>query len=132
VLANFDIFSLAGANTALVRSFATKADGNGQIVIQFTTLKDNRKRAASKFCVELNDLRRQQVYPEFPVWQESLLNPSCQRKDFHKTPLHYSATSHAEGLILPTFCRQLLGIPALDPEKGPGGKSPTMSRRLFT
>jgi len=40
VLANFDIFALAGANKALVREFSPAANGAGQIVVSFVSLVD--------------------------------------------------------------------------------------------
>jgi len=44
VLSNFDIYATAGgANKALVEAFTTTADANGQIAIQFTSVKDNAK-----------------------------------------------------------------------------------------
>ena len=42
VLTNFDIFATAGAmNKAVIEQFTASANANGQIVIQFTTVKDN-------------------------------------------------------------------------------------------
>ncbi len=44
VLTNFDIYATAGAaNKAVVEAFTTTADANGQITIQFTSVKDNAK-----------------------------------------------------------------------------------------
>lgn len=43
VLTNFDIFSVAGANTALVKEFAATANAQGQIVVQYASVKDNAK-----------------------------------------------------------------------------------------
>jgi hypothetical protein len=46
VLNNFDIYAAAGgANKAVVEQFTTTADANGQITIQFTSVKDNAKVA---------------------------------------------------------------------------------------
>jgi PKD repeat protein len=43
-LANFDIFAAAGGNfIAIVKEFTTTADANGQIVIAYTTIRDNAK-----------------------------------------------------------------------------------------
>ena len=43
VLSNFDIFGAAGANTAVVRDFATTASSQGQIVVTYTSVKDSAK-----------------------------------------------------------------------------------------
>ena len=44
VLTNFDIYATAGAaNKAIVEQFTATADANGQITIQFTSVKDNAK-----------------------------------------------------------------------------------------
>jgi hypothetical protein len=44
VLSNFDIYAAAGgADKAIVEQFTTTADANGQIAIQFTSVKDNAK-----------------------------------------------------------------------------------------
>jgi hypothetical protein len=44
VLSNFDIFATAGGkNIALAETFTATANSSGQIVIQFTTIKDNAK-----------------------------------------------------------------------------------------
>ncbi|HEY6005001.1 MAG TPA: DUF4038 domain-containing protein [Anaeromyxobacter sp.] len=44
VLSSFDVFAAAGGtNRAIVEVFTAPADGGGQVVIQFTTLKDNAK-----------------------------------------------------------------------------------------
>ncbi len=44
VLTNFDIIAAAGAqNKAIVEQFNTTANSSGQIVVQFTTVKDNAK-----------------------------------------------------------------------------------------
>jgi len=44
VLTNFDIYATAGAaNKAVVEQFTTTANGNGQIAIQFTSVKDQAK-----------------------------------------------------------------------------------------
>ncbi len=44
VLSNFGIFAAAGGkNIAIARSFTATANSSGQIVIQFTTVKDNAK-----------------------------------------------------------------------------------------
>ncbi len=44
VLSNFDIYATAGgANKAVVEQFTATADPNGQIAIQFSTVKDNAK-----------------------------------------------------------------------------------------
>jgi hypothetical protein len=47
VLTNFDIFATAGAeNKAIVETFTTTANASGQVVITFTTVKDNAKVSA--------------------------------------------------------------------------------------
>jgi hypothetical protein len=44
VLSNFDIFVTAGGkNIAIAETFTATANSSGQIVIQFTTIKDNAK-----------------------------------------------------------------------------------------
>jgi hypothetical protein len=44
VLSNFDIYAAAGgADKAIVEQYTATADANGQIAIQFTTVKDNAK-----------------------------------------------------------------------------------------
>jgi hypothetical protein len=44
VLTNFDVFATAGGmDKAISRAFECNSDGSGQIVIQFTTLRDNAK-----------------------------------------------------------------------------------------
>jgi alpha-L-fucosidase 2 len=44
VLTNFDIYATAGAaNKAIVEQYTATADANGQIAIQFSTVKDNAK-----------------------------------------------------------------------------------------
>jgi len=43
VLSNFDIFAVAGSNTALVRDFSAVASSAGQITIQYVTVVDNAK-----------------------------------------------------------------------------------------
>jgi len=44
VLTNFDIFAAAGGNfKALVRDFTAAANGSGQIVLQYSTIRDNAK-----------------------------------------------------------------------------------------
>jgi non-reducing end alpha-L-arabinofuranosidase len=44
VLTNFDIYTAAGgANKAIVEPYTATADANGQITIQFTSVKDNAK-----------------------------------------------------------------------------------------
>jgi hypothetical protein len=43
VLSNFDIFSAAGLNKALVREFSATADANGRIAVAYTTVVDNAK-----------------------------------------------------------------------------------------
>ena len=44
VLSNFDIYAAAGgADKAIVEQFTATADSNGQIAIQFTSVKDNAK-----------------------------------------------------------------------------------------
>jgi non-reducing end alpha-L-arabinofuranosidase len=44
VLTNFDIYATAGAaNKAVVEQYTATADANGQIAIQFTSVKDNAK-----------------------------------------------------------------------------------------
>src|SRR5262249_47480466 len=44
VLTNFDIYAAAGGkDIAIVEPFTTLANSSGQIVIQFTTVKDNAK-----------------------------------------------------------------------------------------
>ena len=44
VLSNFDIFATAGGqNIAIAEQFGTTANSSGQVVIQFTTIKDNAK-----------------------------------------------------------------------------------------
>ena len=44
VLSNFDIYASAGgANKALVEQFTATADANGQLAIQFSTVRDNAK-----------------------------------------------------------------------------------------
>lgn len=51
VLSNFDIFAAAGGkNIAIVKSFSTTANGAGQIVIAFTTIKDNAKISGIEIC----------------------------------------------------------------------------------
>jgi hypothetical protein len=43
-LSNFDIYAAAGgANKVEVKSFSATADANGQIAIQFTSVKENAK-----------------------------------------------------------------------------------------
>jgi len=42
-LSNYDIFAAAGASKAVVRDFAAKASGSGQITVQFSTVVDNAK-----------------------------------------------------------------------------------------
>jgi beta-glucanase (GH16 family) len=42
-LSNFDIFAVAGANTAVVRDFTVNATSSGQIAVVYTTVADNAK-----------------------------------------------------------------------------------------
>jgi len=43
VLSNFDVYSIAGKNKAVVRDFVATASSNGQIVVQYWSVKNNAK-----------------------------------------------------------------------------------------
>ncbi len=70
VLSNFDIFALAGKNSAVTKSFPVNVT-DGQLNIAFTTVKDNAKISG----IEIMPLVQTAARPRMEVVPEILLTP---------------------------------------------------------